>query len=358
MTARSGRGLHIGQPMTKQPISYYARALRPALSPDAFEPARSRLFWLPVHLAVIALGMTTIARGWLAWPLVPLLSLVMGVSFSGLTFLAHETLHGAIIRSRGVRWLVGFIGFLPFVISPRLWCAWHNRVHHGHANEPDVDPDAYPTLEAYSSDRKIRVVTDHFAPGRRRLSGQFALTVGLSIQGLQMLAVARSRGYLSARAHRVALAETALGIGLWTALALLVGGLPFLFVFVLPTMVANTIVMAFIFTNHSLSPLTDVNDPLENSLSVTVPRWVDWITLRFGFHVEHHLFPAMSSRHALAVRALLLARWPDRYQSMPLTRALLLLHRSGRVYKDHTALYDPHTGVQTSSLRARKVALA
>ena len=76
--------------------------------------------------------------------------------------------------------------------------------------------------------------------------------------------------------------------------------------------------MSFILTNHSLSPRVEINDPLVSGLSVTTPRWIEWITLRFGYHVEHHLFPAMSSRHARKVRDLVDARWPERYQSMPL----------------------------------------
>jgi len=74
------------------------------------------------------------------------------------------------------------------------------------------------------------------------------------------------------------------------------------FVYVLPLIVANTIVMSFILTNHNLSPLSPVNDPLVNSLSVTLPRSLEWLTLDFGFHVEHHLFPTMSARHGRVVR--------------------------------------------------------
>lgn len=83
---------------------------------------------------MIALATLALASGWGGWPLWPLLSLVIGTSFAGLTFLGHETLHGAVLRGRALPRLVGFIGFLPFVISPRLWVAWHNRVHHGNTN--------------------------------------------------------------------------------------------------------------------------------------------------------------------------------------------------------------------------------
>ena len=49
-------------------------------------------------------------------------------------------------------------------------------------------------------------------------------------------------------------------------------------------------------------PLTEVNDPLANTLSVTAPRWLERLHLQFGYHVEHHLFPMVSGRHAPAIR--------------------------------------------------------
>jgi fatty acid desaturase len=102
--------------------------------------------------------------------------------------------------------------------------------------------------------------------------------------------------------------------------------------------------MTFILTNHNLSPLSNVNDPLVNSLSVTLPRVLEWLTLDFGFHVEHHLFPMMSNRRGRVVREVLRARFPERYQSMPLAAALRRLHNTARVYLDHTTLTDPNTG--------------
>jgi len=119
---------------------------------------------------------------------------------------------------------------------------------------------------------------------------------------------------------------------------------------VLPLVVANVIVMSFILTNHGLSPRVAINDPLVSGLSVTSPRWIEWLTLQFGYHVEHHLFPAMSSRHARSVRAVLRAKWPGRYQSMSLRRALGALHRTARIYKDDVTLVDPRTGREYATL--------
>jgi len=337
-------------------ISAYASELKPLLSAGAFLPARSRLLWLPVHLAVAAAGSLAMVF-WTPGLLVSLaLSLVVGVSFAGLVFLGHEVLHGAVVRGLRARYLVGWVTFLPFVISPRLWVSWHNRVHHGNANRSGVDPDAYPTLGEYHSNSTVRTATDWFSIGRSRLRGLSSLFVGFSIQSLHMLLVAKKRGYLLARQHRLALLETGLGMAFWASLFVILGPTGFLFACAVPLAIANAIVMAHIFTNHSLSPLTHVNDPLENSLSVTVPFWVDWLTLRFGFHVEHHLFPWMSSRHAVEVRRLVVTRWPERYQSMPLWRALLRVHHTPRVYEELTTLLDPRTGRRAPTLTARPVA--
>jgi fatty acid desaturase len=335
--------------MTERAVASYVRELKPLLQRGTFKPARSRLWWLPVHLLSITLGISALALHWLPWLVAPLISLLIGASFAGLTFLAHETLHGAVVRNAVIRHLVGWIGFAHFVVSPRLWVAWHNRVHHGNTQHAGNDPDAYPTLLAYRQSRALRIASQ-LAPGSWRICGILSMLIGFSVQSAHMLVMAGKRGYLTRRQHVYAMFETLLAVAVWATLAVVVGALPFLFGFVLPLLVANAIVMGFILTNHLLSPLTTVNDPLANSLTVTTPRWLEWLTLGFGFHVEHHLFPAMSARHAPEVRGLLQALWPERYQSLPLLRATAALHRSPRIYKTATTLVDPQSGAEWPTL--------
>jgi fatty acid desaturase len=179
-----------------------------------------------------------------------------------------------------------------------------------------------------------------------------SLLIGFTGQSQQMLWEARRLGILTARQWPRAIVESLLGIGVWTTLAFVIGGVPFVFAYVIPLVIANVIVMTFILSNHCLSSLTpDVNDPLVNSLSVTLPRPLEWLSLDFGYHVEHHVFPTMSARHARRVRDVLRAQCPERYQSMPWTQALRQLYRSGRVYRDDTTLIDPRTGVTAPTLR-------
>jgi fatty acid desaturase len=317
--------------------------LRPGLPACTFERAPSRLAFVPANVAVITMSMIAIALGWVPWFVVPVLSIVIGVAFAGLTFVAHEVLHGGIVRSRRLQYAIGALGFLPFLVSPRLWNAWHNAAHHGRTNLHD-DPDAYPTIESYRAEWTKRFAVDTFSLGARRWRGVLSILLGFTVQSANQLWMARRCGFLTPRQHSRALTETALGIAFWTALALIVGLVPFVFVFVIPLLVANTCVMAFILTNHSLSPRVEVNDPLVSGLTVTTSRIVEWFTLGFGFHVEHHLFPAMSTRHARRVRALLLAQFPERYQSMTLRTALRRLYVGARVYETPTMLCDPKTG--------------
>jgi len=340
--------------MELRTIAQYARALRPTLPAEVFAPAWSRVLWLPFHAAVIATVAWALAGGHVPAVLWPVASIVIGCCLAGITFLGHETLHGGVVRGRRAIRIVGWFGFLPFTVSPTLWTAWHNRVHHNHCGQPGKDPDMYPTLIEYQTQRTARWMADHFGLGRRRLLSLASLLFGFTGQSQQMLWKARERGILTPGLHRRAIFEMLLGVAFWATVAVLVGFVPFLFVYVIPLVVANTIVMSFIMTNHNLSPLTPVNDPLVNSLSVRLPRVLEWLTLDFGFHVEHHLFPTISTRHGRVIRDALRVHFPNRYQSLPLTTALVQLYRTARVYRDDTTLIDPPSGRTFPTLTPRE----
>lgn len=322
------------------------RAVRLALGRSIFVPATTRLLWVPVHLLVLSLAVV-VTRWWAAQGLSPFLlaplSVLVGMSFAGLAFVAHETLHGALTHDRTLRRIVGFVGFSPFGVSPTLWVAWHNSVHHSNTNIPGRDPDAYPTLEEYRASRTTRIAVDWAAPRAGSLRGWFTLAFGFSIQSLQVLLSARKKGYLSPKGVAIAWVETMLSVCLWASLLAFVGLQSFLLVYVFPLILANAIVMAHIITNHSLCPLCEKNDAIASGLTVSVPKWFEFYSLGFGYHVEHHLFPAMSNRYAPLVQAQLRKLVPERYQEMPLTRALHLMFTTPRVYATPTTLVDPKT---------------
>ena len=119
--------------------------------------------------------------------------------------------------------VVGWFGFLPFLVSPQLWMAWHNRVHHNHTGKAGTDPDMYPTLHEYETQASARIMADHFGLGRKRLMSLLSLLFGFTGQSQQMLWTARKKGMLTAKLHRRAIAETLLGAVFWAGIAYLVG---------------------------------------------------------------------------------------------------------------------------------------
>ena len=339
--------------MELRTISDYARVIRPELPAHALEPARSRLLWFPVHVALISTMAWAMATGRVPMYIWPLFSIAIGICLSGIVFLGHELMHGGVVRGKTIIRIMGWFTLLPMTLSPTLWTNWHNRVHHKNCAKPGKDPDMYPTLLEYETQSASRIMADHFGLGRRRILSTLSLFFGFTGQSQQMLWKAQKNGILTPGLHRRALLEFGLGVAFWGGVAYLVGALPFVFVYLIPLVVTNVIVMCFIMTNHNLSPLTEINDPLVNSLSVTLPRSLEWLTLDFGYHAEHHLFPALSTRHGRIVRALLQDKFGAYYQSMPLTTALGKLYNSARVYKDNVTLIDPPSGETFETLVPR-----
>jgi fatty acid desaturase len=338
-----------GEVLTLVERATYVGDVKPHLPAGAFARARSRLVFLPVQLVIVVMATLAISRGWIPLYLAPLASIAIGAAFAMMAFVTHEVLHGAIIGGRHWQRVLGWVGFLPFALGPTLWTRWHNRTHHSGANQL-YDPDRYPTLEEYKTMRAARVLVDGFSPGAKRLRGVLTLAFGFTGQIIQVLLTSKRRDIMTAREQRVAFVEMLLAVAVWAAVGFAIGLVPFIFAYVIPLAIANACVMAFILTNHSLNPVVTIDDPLASGLSVTLPRPIEWLTLGFGYHVEHHLFPAMSTRHARTVRAVLQERWAKSYHSMPLFKALLELHRSARVYKDATTLVDPRTGTEFPTL--------
>jgi fatty acid desaturase len=289
------------------------------------------------------------------WWAAPLWSLLIGHAFAGCAFVGHETMHGAVLRGKTARQLMGWVCFLPFTLSPTLWNAWHNKVHHGNTGIDGVDPDSFPTRQTWERSRTTRVA-EYFAVGHNRPWGFMTLLLGFTGQSTQMLFVwSRATDALTRGERRRMWLEAFGGWAFWGAIAWLIGPLAFVFAFVLPLLLANAIVISYILTNHSLSPMNDVNDPLLNSLSVEVPWIVNLLHLNFGLHVEHHLFPSMSSRYAPHVRDALVAQFPDRYQAMPFLEAMRQLFTTPRVYATQTLLVDPLSGVTAPTLAPRDI---
>ena len=331
-------------------VQHYAQEVRSHLPPAIFELSSRRLAWLVPHLAIILGTAFYIVKGAPPWYVQFACAVVAGHSWACLAFLAHETLHHAVVSNRTVERLIGYCGLGLFCLSPTLWTAWHNQEHHGNTANVDNDPDTFGTLRSWESTAVDRAVLQTAGQPRRKRSAAL-LFVTFSFHSLIVLLSHSQRSdYYRRISRRVVYAETAAMLAFWIAVLAVAGAWNFLFLYVVPVLVANAVVVSYIATNHFLNSLTAVNDPLVNALSVTGPRWLEALHLHFGYHVEHHVFPTVSGRHGPIIRDALVRLYGQRYLTLPHGRALHLLYTRPKAHDTHDTVIDPRTGATFHTL--------
>lgn len=328
-------------------FAWYAARVSPELPKEAFQPVPARLLGGLAYLIVIIASILTISLFELSPLVYVALAFILGFSYASMGFLGHEVLHGTVVRTPWLRNLLGAIFFWPLCTGPRLWRKWHNLEHHVHTQDEAKDPDAWPTAIKASKYFIIRWAYKLPLPVRSCFGFLF-LSFQFSLHSLNMFKLYIKQFSLKNRS--ILIFQLLLPWASWIALLFLIGPMKWFFAFLLPLMIANVIVMGYISTNHRLNPLVDVNDPLANCLTVTVPKWVDVLNFNFSYHTEHHLFPGMNSKYYPLVKAEILKKWPDRYHEMPLSKALLTLWKTPRVYHDKKELLDPKSNVVYSTL--------
>jgi fatty acid desaturase len=323
-------------------FGWYAARVSPHLPKKAFEPVPARLWGGLAYFILIAGLMTTIAVFDLH-PLINLaISIIIGFSFAAVGFLGHEFLHGTVVRNKTLYTLLGGIFMSPFGVGPRLWRKWHNMTHHAHTQDLEKDPDIAPTIDQIFKSKLLRPFYILPQPVRAFLFNYVLLFISFEAhstnQFFRFLKTSNSKDkvklwvqFIMPRAFYYSLIFV-MGFGNWV------------FAFLLPMLIGNFISMAYISTNHRLNPLVPVNDPLANSLTVTLPKWVNVLHFNFSYHTEHHLFPGMSSKYYPLVQEKIKEMWPERYHEMPMMTAMKALYKTPRVYYNDKEFVDPKPG--------------
>ncbi|MGB8001571.1 MAG: acyl-CoA desaturase [Anaerobacillus sp.] len=319
-------------------FSWYAARIKKHLPKEAFKPAPARLIGGLTYVAITVTCFLIIGLFNLPLFLNLIFSVIIGASFAGMGFLGHEILHGTVVRNPWLRDLLGGIAFWPLSTGPKLWRKWHNLNHHVHTQHDEKDPDAWPTLERISKLTIFKWVYN-LPLFLRALFAFASLAVQFTAHSLKMFFVYVKE--FQPHNQREVWLQMIVPWLTWLGLIFVMGFEKWVFAFLIPLLISNFVVMAYISTNHRLNPLTQVNDPLANSLTVTVPKWVDVIHFNFSYHTEHHLFPGMNPKYYPLVKQQIKEMWPERYHEMPMTQALIALWRTPRVYFERNELIDP-----------------
>lgn len=338
------------------PHGEYAKKLRPLLPSEAFEPAPGKLVILLINLGIMILGWA-IASTLDQWPVFLLwlylpIALIMGNSIVVLGFGSHMLMHGSIIKNKRVMDIMGFFGFALLWMPTTLWKVVHNREHHNKTNSIN-DPDR-SYLESQPKNwgkwfQNLIVPSAEVHP--------FWLAVGMATGWILycvrhisavLLFNNKSVDYVPAaftvtpkERRAIALEVVAIAaIHLTILYELQFDPIKLLLSYFLPLAIGYSGVIFYIYTNHMVSPMSSINDPTFNSLSLRVPKFFDWLHLNFSYHTEHHIFPYINSDYYPQVRELLELHYPGRLNLIDVREAWRLLLQTPRHYRDENTLTD------------------
>lgn len=340
------------------PKNEYRSVLRKYLPEDSFKPEPKHFILYFICMLVYFSSMYFILHVNLL-PVKLLISILMGIALSSLTFFLHDLFHGSITGSKSLSYVTGLtIGVLN-LFAPLFWQRVHN-LHHattGNINDPDR---SYILSEAPKNKFEkfmytLRLSNESIHPFFSLVfmsTGFFWYFLNTMFYGLIPMKNLQLRKDLKYQTIKDVFKKDKDKLIVLLELIIIFAFQVFLFFFIakssfinyflislLPVGIAHFVAMSYIHTNHFLSPLTgEIDDPLINSLSLKNSTLVDKIFSNFSHHVEHHLFPAMSSLHYPEVRKLLLKLYPERFQLIPMIDAMKSLLKTPRIYGDFTTL--------------------
>lgn len=348
-------------------VPNYRQQVKASVPAEWLKPDPLNLLWFPVHFAIMGAGLWLLTVHF-SWWSAPLIALAIGHSMACLGFVAHDICHGSSIKNPFLRDLLGWIGFSGFAIGPHLWRRWHNADHHNNTNVEGIDPDHLFTIEDYKNNPILKFLY-RLSPFLRNIVVFSSFGYRMTQHSTMML-VTYLKSPKSTNAARITmLLQWSAAFAVWIGGTLMLGTQVFWWGYFVPLLVANSIAISYIATNHFLNPLADERDVLETSLSVTLPKWLGWLDAwhsHFGAHVAHHLFPQAASRYSRKVEQKVAHLFPERFHVMPLFTALKMLWQTPWLYEDRETLIDPHRQIRAKTLgygmdvpkkRSRKVSL-
>ncbi|MBK7860696.1 MAG: fatty acid desaturase [Archangiaceae bacterium] len=317
---------------------HYRRALG-ALLPEAprRDPWRLLQFWALVA-AFVALQLWVYSAP--SWPLAALASPVLALILVALFMLLHELMHYAIVGSRPLAWVHGFIAGFYAGLTPDSWKHEHDA-HHTWLGQAIDDPDAVYDLETYRAHGGVRKGVVLLPGNHSPLSVATRPFWWMAVHAQLLFARYLQQPNVSRGKKALAVAVWVFDVTAQLALMAWLGARYAVWGFLVPVCLHNLVLMYFLLGTHLTSRRTAERDPLLGSLSMTFnPLW-GWAFMDSGRHTEHHLFPQTSHRKLREVTRLLRERWADRFQEVPFAASIRALETSGRVYVADDVLWDP-----------------
>jgi len=235
------------------------------------------LFRIAFHLGAIVLLAALILFKIPFWPI---LMLPLGVMIVFLFTALHESIHETAFETGWINRGVGLLAGL-LILLPPLWFRYFHLAHHRHTHDPDNDPELMSP--------KPETVPQYlrYLSGIPYWSGMAQVIVTNARGRNQDVFVptkARDRVTRESRQFLVAYLVVA-------AAALLFGFIGLLWIWVVPALIGQPFLRAYLLAEHTRCP--HVANMLENTRTTFTTRVVRLIAWNMPYHSEHHSYPAV-----------------------------------------------------------------
>src|SRR4051812_34373124 len=141
-----------------------AAVVRSMLSESTFKRNPWRLGYGVAYSAIILALIMAVKAMDPHWLVKVMAGFLIGQLLTGICFLAHEILHGSVVKNRSAQDALGLLFFSPFLSTPTYWRHWHNILHHGNVQNLLYDPDVFPTASVFKNSRFMQRIFD-LTPG-------------------------------------------------------------------------------------------------------------------------------------------------------------------------------------------------
>ncbi|MEP6512481.1 MAG: fatty acid desaturase [Parafilimonas sp.] len=304
-----------------------------------FKPSPQRLIWFFVHSLILILSVYFILTID-SWMLRLLLSIIVGHSFACVFFLGHEIAHGTVVKDKKLIIFFSTICFAPFGLHGKGWVYAHNGKHHLNTQHSVKDPDCFGNKK-YRYNKILQRMTK-FLPGSGSPLSYLFMFWYFSFYAIYIVWIYKPSIFTNRRDKIESRLFLILVYALWILFSALAMPFGFLYLFLIPLLISNFVVMSYISTNHFLNPLTsEVNDSLVNSLTVKTYKIFNVLHMNFSYHVEHHVFPYVNPKYAPLISRALKEKFPNEYNEMSQAKAIKLLYQRPKFYHDEVTLINP-----------------
>lgn len=282
--------------------------IRSKLTPEQLSPKPLYFLYIFLPLAVLLLSYRTIIStdNFLIKIFV---SVLIGTTHASLGFFGHELMHGSMVKSKVLKYLATWPGLYIYLIGPTLWDEWHNKTHH-FFTMGIKDPDRYFLKDELDSivsikDKKMALHLIRTAPGSGTISSYFTFFIYFFKTAQMILWFSSKNMNLSRKKIWLIRFEVLISFCIWMIIFYIFGITNGIYALVIPAIVSSFLLMFFIITNHSISPITERNNSLMNSMSLNTWKILDLIFFNFSLHVEHHLLPSIHWTERKKVQSIL-----------------------------------------------------